>query len=220
MSVINRSLLIGLSVCISIITTTVFAEHHCSAPDQKIKQGIVLIEAGDSIGSGIVISPYQILTAAHVVNDTDHVIVKLGDNQLVPATVISRQKQFDLALIQTTRLPIEPIHFASEKRQKHEWVWAMGYPMGQAQISASGRYKGTWLNSVYTSASVNFGQSGGGLIACEKGEHVLAGMVRAFAATRVDGKLIRRNDLSVATDINKIRDFLASNQLVLTAVSQ
>ncbi|HBS26518.1 MAG TPA: hypothetical protein DD827_05220 [Gammaproteobacteria bacterium] len=219
MSVFNRSLLISISICVSVFSTTVQAEKQCPAPDQKTKESIVLIEAGDSIGSGIVISENQILTAAHVVKDATHVVIKIGD-QLIPATVISKHKKSDLALIQTTRLPIKPIHFATEKRLKHEWVWAMGYPMGQSQISASGRYKGTWLNSVYTSASVNYGQSGGGLIACEQGQHVLAGMVRAFAATKIDGKLVRRDDLSVATGINQIRNFLTSNQLAMSSTNQ
>ena len=219
MSVFNRSLLITISICISVFTSTTNADEQCSAPDEKTKESIVLIEAGDSIGSGIVISKNQILTAAHVVKETDHVIIRMG-NILIPATVVSKQNEFDLALIESTQLPIEPIHFATGERHKHEWVWAMGYPMGQNQISASGRYKGTWLDSVYTSASVNYGQSGGGLIACEQGEHVLAGMVRAFAATRVDGKLIRRDDLSVATGIDQIKDFLASNQLALSTADQ
>ena len=213
---INKRTLLGL-LCVFIGITGIssaIAGAQCSPPNQQLKRTIVLIDAGTSIGSGIVIAPNRILTAAHVVADADNVEITINNFRLT-ATVISRQFDTDLALIEAPNLPVRPVAFATHKRIKQEWVWAMGYPFGQELVSASGQYKGIWSHALYTSASVNFGQSGGGLIACENGHHVLAGVVRAFGANKINGKLVRRDDISIATGIDEIRKFLASNQVAL-----
>ncbi|HGG59041.1 MAG TPA: serine protease [Gammaproteobacteria bacterium] len=202
---------------LALFSTRLFAAGHCGAPDEKVRRGIVLIEAGVSVGSGVVIGDNLVLTAAHVVVDRSR--VEVSDSGFhTTGFVVSRQRELDLALIETSdNLPFPAVPFARHSRTRLEKVWAMGYPFGQALVAASGQYKGLWANSLYTSASVNFGQSGGGLIACENGRHVLAGIVRAFGATRVDGKLVRRDDVSVATTIDDVRRFLDSRQVALTA---
>ncbi len=202
-----------------------FVFHHaqaregCAAPGTHVKQSIVLIDAGSSLGSGIVIGRNKVLTAAHVVADSGDVTISAG-NTVYPGSVIALRKDSDLALIQTPDLHLPTLPFATRSRRKNEAVWAMGYPFGRSLIATSGRYKGLWSRALYTSASVNFGQSGGGLVACENGHHVLAGVVRAFGANRINGKLVRRDDISVATAIDDVRRFLAVNRVALKQTGQ
>lgn len=198
-------------LCVS----TAHAGSTCSAPNKAIKEMIVLIDGGNSVGSGVIVSRRRILTAAHVIENTDTPLISIN-GELLPARLISLDTNNDLALLEADLPPVTPIQFSAHKLVKHDSVWAMGYPLGQRLIAASGRYKGTWSNAIYTSASVNYGQSGGGLIGCENNQHVLVGMVRAFGAVRKNGKLVRRDDISIATGLDDIRRFVSSANKVAT----
>ncbi len=205
-----------LLLMLALLAVNASAAERCAAPDEQTRHSIVMVEAGASVGSGVVIGDNLILTAAHVVQDSGQVRI-LGADYRTDGVVLSHQQDPDLALIETKEtLPFPALRFARHPRAPHEWVWAMGYPFGRSLVATSGEYKGLWANALYTSASVNFGQSGGGLIVCENGRHVLAGIVRAFGATRVNGKLVRRDDVSVATNIDDVRRFLNSRQVAFT----
>ena len=185
----------------------------CGQPNQTIRQSIVRVEGGNTIGSGIVIGPNRILTAAHVIKDMDKIFVRVG-GKLLEAEVVSVQEPFDLALLLTPTGNIKPLPLLKGSPQLKDDVWAMGYALGNALVATAGKYKGSHDKKFYTSASVNYGQSGGGLVTCSKGKHVLAGMIKAFGAVMIDGKLERRDDFSVAARSQDIRRFVASNQQI------
>jgi len=185
----------------------------CGQPNQTIRESIVRIEGGNTIGSGIVIGPNRILTAAHVIKDMDKIFVSVGGNHAA-ADVVSVQEQFDLALLLTPTGDIKPLQLLKGSPQLKDDVWAMGYALGKALVATVGKYKGSYDKKFYTSASVNYGQSGGGLVTCSNGKHVLAGMIKAFGAVMIDGKLERRDDFSVAARSQDIRQFVASNQQI------
>jgi len=185
----------------------------CGRPDQTIRQSIVRIEGGNTIGSGIVIGPNRIITAAHVIKDMDKVSVKVGGKR-TEANVAAVQEQLDLALLLAPTGNIKPLQLLKGSPRLKDDVWAMGYALGNALVATVGKYKGSYDKKLYTSASVNYGQSGGGLVTCNQGKHVLAGMIKAFGAVMIDGKLERRDDFSVAARSEDIRQFVASNQQI------
>lgn len=198
-------------------TGSAFSAASCASPDKRTRAGIVLIDGGESVGSGVVVAHNQVLTAAHVIKGMDRIWIQIN-GQLVRASVVAEDSSKDLALLRTDTGETTPLALSRIKLERNEDVWAVGYPFGESLVSASGRYRGTWDNAIYTSASVNFGQSGGGLIACERGKPVLAGMVRAFGAVKKNGKLVRRDDISVAVRIETIKQFLITSRQIASAI--
>ena len=185
----------------------------CGQPEQSTRESIVRVEGGNTIGSGVVIGPNRILTAAHVIEVMDKVYVKINGKR-TEASVVSIQASLDLALLLTPTAEIKPLQLLRGSPRLKDDVWAMGYALGNELIATLGKYKGSYDKKFYTSASVNYGQSGGGLITCSGGQHVLAGMIKAFGAVMINGKLERRDDFSVAARSQDIRQFVASNQQI------
>ncbi len=185
----------------------------CGQPNQTTRKSIVRVEGGNTVGSGVVIAPNRILTAAHVIKEMDTVFVKINGKSL-EANVVSVEKQVDLALLLAPTDDIKPLQLLQGSPQIKDNVWAMGYALGNALVATAGKYKGSYDKKLYTSASVNYGQSGGGLVTCRKGKHVLAGIIKAFGAVMKNGKLERRDDFSVAARSQDIRRFVASNQQI------
>jgi S1-C subfamily serine protease len=192
--------------------TTIFAaDELCGNPNQITRNSIVRVEGGNTVGSGVVIGKNHILTAAHVVKNLDEIFVSINGRHN-EATMISMQPDLDLALLRVPTGDTAPLKLLKGSPELKDNVWAMGYALGNALVATMGQYKGTYDKKLYTSASVNYGQSGGGLVTCYKGQHVLAGMIKAFGAIMKNGKLERRDDFSVAARSQDIRRFVASNQ--------
>jgi serine protease Do len=139
---------------------------------QFILSATVLIESGDGLGSGSVISPDGfILTAAHVVEPGAPLHVQLSSGPVMEAILIRRDSQHDVALLQVKGtsfkqcLPLrqEPINVGEE-------VYAIGSPLSKELsfsltrgiVSGFRMIEGVPL--VQTDASVNPGNSGGPLI--------------------------------------------------------
>ena len=64
-----------------------------------------------------------------------------------------------------------------------------------------------------TTAPIDSGQSGGGLISCEHGKHVLAGMLRGFAAYVNGDEYIKIKNHSVSVASTDIRNFIGEDIL-------
>src|SRR5690349_6712929 len=64
-------------------------------------------EVADSgLGSGVLISTDgKVLTAAHVVNGEDHLVIEFANEEWVPAKVVSVSAVADVALLQCDRVP-------------------------------------------------------------------------------------------------------------------
>ncbi len=194
------------------LSSPVIATAQCSPPDRQTKAGIVKIEGETTAGSGVVVAPGLVLTAAHVVEgmDTIDVIVQQRPR---PAHLIARDTTIDLALLAVDTDGIAPLPLRRSALDTKTPVWAIGYAFGKRLKTGKGKFRAVANRLIYTSAPVNFGQSGGGLLSCENGQHVLTGIIRAFGAEKKGGKLIRRNDVSVATRTDDTRLFIDSNRI-------
>ncbi len=183
----------------------------CRAPDSSINAGIVKIIGEGAVGSGVVVAPGMVLTAAHVIEGMDDVDVTVGRKRR-DARVISRNPRIDLALLAVDTGSIKPLPLRHSPLDEKASVWAVGYAFGKRLKTGRGEFRAEANRLLYTSAPVNFGQSGGGLLSCENGRLVLTGIIRAFGAEKRHGKLVRRNDFSVATRTNDTRLFVKTNQ--------
>ncbi|MFF9505690.1 S1C family serine protease [Streptomyces sp. NPDC014724] len=152
---------------------------------KNVLPSVVQIQAGNSLGSGVVYdSKGHIVTNAHVVGNekTFKVTVATGE-KVENATLVSSYPEQDLAVIKLDTVPkgLKPAQFGdSGKVEVGQIVLAMGSPLGlsssvtQGIVSALGRTVSesrvgggtgaTIANMVQTSAAINPGNSGGALV--------------------------------------------------------
>lgn len=146
---------------------------------------VVQIQAGDSLGSGVVYDDKgHVVTNAHVVGDTRSFRVTTARTEdPLTAELVSSYPEQDLAVIKLDKVPdgMRAARFGdSSKVGVGQIVLAMGSPLGlsssvtQGIVSATGRTVtegssgggtgATIGNMVQTSAAINPGNSGGALV--------------------------------------------------------
>ncbi|MCZ6799729.1 MAG: DegQ family serine endoprotease [Nitrospirae bacterium] len=141
-------------------------EHRFRPPQNRRDQGL---------GSGVIVqSDGYIVTNNHVVEQADQLMVLLGDNRKMKATLVGTDPKTDLAVIKidASGLPTLPWGNSSEL-QVGEMVLAVGNPFGLNQtvtmgiISAVGRANMgivDYEDFIQTDAAINPGNSGGALV--------------------------------------------------------
>jgi len=130
----------------------------------------------ESLGSGILYTTGgYILTNAHVVEETEKILVKLSGGEEYTAKLVGVDPKTDLAVIKIfsfTGFPRAP-RGRSEGLQVGQWVMAIGNPYGLEGTVTVGVISGirrsdlgiaTFENFIQTDASINPGNSGGPLI--------------------------------------------------------
>ncbi len=138
---------------------------------------VVEIEAGDSLGSGVVFDDQgDIVTNSHVVGSAKDVVVTSADGLRMPGAVVGSFPPDDLAVVRVATRSLKPATFAdSTKAQVGEIVVAIGNPLGLQSsvtngiVSATGRVVNvdrnvTLPDTIQTSAAINPGNSGGALV--------------------------------------------------------
>jgi serine protease Do len=132
------------------------------------------------VGSGFVYDTKGlILTNNHVIEEADHLIVKLDDGREVDATVVGADKPTDVAVIKIEAERLDALAIGDSRAvEVGDWVVAIGNPFGLEHtvsagiVSAKGRsrddVKGLdpagYFNFIQTDASINPGNSGGPLL--------------------------------------------------------
>ena len=127
-----------------------------------------------SLGSGFIIDPSgYIVTNNHVIENGESITVILSDETSLPARLVGRDPQTDLALLKVN--PAKPLPTArlgdSDKAQIGDWVIAIGDPFGIGStvtagiVSARNRNinAGPYDDFIQTDAPINRGNSGGPL---------------------------------------------------------
>jgi serine protease Do len=143
-----------------------------------------------ALGSGYIVDPRgYIITNNHVVDQADHIYVKLStdpddpSDPGRPATVIGVDKDTDIAVIKIdSKTPLPTVKLGnSEGAQVGDWVLAIGTPFGQRNtvsagiisaknrsIDEGGDANGVAINEfqkfIQTDAAINPGNSGGPLV--------------------------------------------------------
>ena len=140
---------------------------------------VVQIEAGGAIGTGFVAADGGlILTASHVVGQSDTVTLRLQDGTSISGAVVAVDKSIDTAVIradESAASDLKPLALgALADVQVGEMTIAIGSPFGLSQtvttgiVSALGRTVPTPMGELHdliqTDAAINSGNSGGPLI--------------------------------------------------------
>ena len=129
---------------------------------------------GQGIGSGFIISADgYILTNAHVVAESDEVIVRLADAREFKGKIVGTDARTDVALLKVTATGLPTVTPGnSENLKVGEWVAAIGSPFGFVNtitagiVSAKGRSlpDESFVPFIQTDVAVNPGNSGGPLL--------------------------------------------------------
>ncbi|MCK6375082.1 MAG: trypsin-like peptidase domain-containing protein, partial [Zoogloea sp.] len=133
-------------------------------------------QRASGLGSGVIVSPEgYVLTNNHVVEAADEIEVALNDGRKLPARIVGRDPESDLAVLQIKAdARLNAITFGHpEHLHVGDVVLAIGNPFGVGQtvtmgiVSALGRSHlgiNTFEDFIQTDAAINPGNSGGALI--------------------------------------------------------
>lgn len=128
------------------------------------------------IGSGFVVSKEgDIMTASHVVQTAEEIVVKFFDGEEIPATVVSSYPSADVALIKLifpkrTALKVAKLS-DSDKVKIGDQIFVIGAPFGLGQSLTVGYVSGKYIRRqvesgfvstefIQTDAAINEGSSG------------------------------------------------------------
>jgi serine protease Do len=146
------------------------------AADTSNTSGTVLPppKAEEALGSGFVFDPAgYILTNNHVIDGASSVTVTFQDGTILPATIVGRDKDADLAVLKVDAgHPLTSVTFGdSGKLHVGDWVLAIGNPFGLPGSTSAGIVSAldrnindnTFDDFIQTDATINRGNSGGPL---------------------------------------------------------
>jgi len=144
---------------------------------RQVKSGVVTVLMDEGFGSGVIVSgDGYIVTNYHVVENRQHVQVKLNAELKLNATVVKVNPDYDLALLKVEAEDLKALAFGnSDEAEAGDEVYAIGTPMemslGQTVTRGiiSGRRIINGMNFLQTDVSINPGNSGGPLLN-ERGE--------------------------------------------------
>ena len=132
--------------------------------------------SANGLGSGVLISnDGKILTAAHLVEAANALVVEFSDGEAIPARVVGAVRNADVALLQLEHAPAEPVVAPlgdSDQVEVGDEVFVVGAPYGlrhtltaghiSARHSPDNRISDTALTEfLQTDAAINQGNSGG-----------------------------------------------------------
>jgi serine protease Do len=143
----------------------------------------VLVRGGQTatsagIGSGVLVgNGGQVLTAAHVVQAADVVVIEFADGTLAPARIVASDPSADVALLEAAQVPhgIVPAKLGdSDQAEVGESIFVIGAPLGIAHTLTVGHISARRVPSesagglvpaelFQTDAAINQGNSGGPL---------------------------------------------------------
>jgi hypothetical protein len=145
---------------------------------EQVVDSVVLIEAGGKTGSGFCFgSPHHLVTALHVVDDVDAIVVQTSRGVRAGAKVLAYSREYDVALLLLDQEaeglePLQPEHsvhigepvaiighpFSRLARTEPQLRGLLDWSLSQGIVGA---VSGSWLQ---TDAALNPGTSGGPLV--------------------------------------------------------
>lgn len=180
----------------------------CATPDAQALQAILPVATDNgSYATGVVYDNNRVLTAAHAVQGAAHFFVRVGD-AFRSADLVMVDHVNDLAVLAVDTQSIQPLLITGYDPRKAQPVWAVGYPRAQAMQTSTGVLQDNLEGALHSSASIDSGQSGGGLLSCHNGAWELLGMLRGYGAYLREGRYVKMENHSVSVAAATINEFL------------
>lgn len=139
-------------------------------PQPEGEQGEQPMMEGAGSGSGFFISAAgHIVTNNHVIENASEIMVKLSDGRELPAQIVGRDPETDLAVLKVEGGTFPYVEFETNAQPRvGDWVVALGNPFGLGGsatagiVSARGRDIGEqYVDYIQIDAPINRGNSGG-----------------------------------------------------------
>jgi S1-C subfamily serine protease len=172
----------------------------------NIKSAVVTLFAGDSMGSGFIVSEDgYILSNQHVVGDARYVRIKFSSGIEVNGEVVSLNRARDVALIKCGEQGLKCLPIRRELPGAGEDVYAIGTPLKENlnQTITKGIVSGYRsienLNYIQSDVAINPGNSGGPLMDTSGNVVGIAVLKRADAESL--GFFVPINDALLALEI-------------------
>lgn len=187
--------------------------HHaasCTQPDESTLSAILPVATDHgSFASGVVFDINRVLTAAHAVQGGEEYFVRVGESfELAELLMVDHVN--DLAVLAVDTRTINPLHIAGLDPAKSQPVWAVGYPRAQAMMTSTGVLQDSREGALHSSATIDSGQSGGGLLSCNDGVWEMLGMLRGYGAYLQGDHYVKLPNHSVSVAAATINEFLSS----------
>lgn len=182
----------------------------CVQPDDKTLRAILPVATDHgSFASGVVLDVNRVLTAAHALQGGEQFFVRV-DEAFESASLLMVDHVNDLAVLAVDTRSIDPLHIAGFDPTDAQPVWAVGYPRAQARMTSTGVLQGASEGALHTSAAIDSGQSGGGLLSCHEGVWEMLGMLRGYGAYLQGDRYVKMPNHSVSVAATTIKAFLGS----------
>ena len=177
-------------------------------------RSVVLVRTESGTGTGFVVAPYRLLTAEHVVDDTEEVEIVLPSGATYRAFVAWRNVLLDVAVLIAPGLPLDTpvLRLGTTAAHVGSPVYAIGYPHARllertgystAPSVSVGIVSATRINGqraiLETDAAINAGNSGGPLLSAD-------GIVIGVVVSEVKFRSVTVEGLNFALDTTKHRE--------------
>lgn len=184
----------------------------CEWPDDKALEAILPVATDHgSHASGVVVAKNHVLTAAHAIEGGGQFFVRVA-NGFRAAKLIVIDHRADLAVLSVDTGTIQPLPVAWSEPTEQQQVWAVGFPRAQGKTTSAGIFQRNRQGALHTSAPIDSGQSGGGLLTCEQGSYHLLGMLRGYGAYLSGDHYVKLQNHSVSVAAATIHRFIGTYQ--------
>ena len=183
---------------------------------ENTKDHVILIDAGNSTGSGVLIGPGEILTAEHVIRGQSQVLATIPGRGLVNATVIGWDASRDLAVLNFSADGSEYIATISTGPEWTGEKWTTSGEIGSPVVAigyiktisstvpmTSFGHISTWwsvmpgeISTIGFDSAVTFGMSGGGLF--DINGKLVGIVIQKSTLIQSDNRAVRYNEIEEA----------------------
>ncbi len=158
-------------------------------------------------GSGVIIGPKYIITAAHVVSQKGNLLIfryTSPDRPPVQLTVVKINEELDLALL-TGDVDCPCASFSATPPELDQTIYSVGFPLFHSyglQILTTGSFQGTTNNYFATTNTTAPGASGGGIFTKTHG------VIDSIGINKFDGVIQLQTWITFSVTNNSISEFL------------
>ncbi len=144
---------------------------------ERLSPSVVTVQAGASLGSGVVLRSDIVVTNAHVVDDATDVTIGFADGVRSPGHVVATDVVTDVAVVRSDRADLPVPRFGTDLPRPGDVSLAIGSPLGfentvtagiisglHRDIPGSAAQTASLVDLIQTDASISPGNSGGALL--------------------------------------------------------